>query len=72
MPYRSNADLPEAVRARLPAHAQDVFRAAYNRAIDEPSEEPPDEREWRALRVAWAAVKRDPDTRDMARPLDAA
>lgn len=58
MPYRDDADLPQTVRAHLPAHAQDVFRAAFNSAWEQPSEETPDEREERAFRIAWAAVKR--------------
>lgn len=35
MPYGTNADLPEAVRAHLPAHAQDIYRAAFNHAFAE-------------------------------------
>lgn len=55
MPYEANADLPASVRHALPAHAQDIYRAAFNNA-------------WRARRgeadeatchrIAWAAVKR--------------
>lgn len=58
MPYRRNADLPPSVRDHLPEHAQDIFRAAFNTVWDEASEESPDEREERAFRIAWAAVKR--------------
>jgi len=35
MPYASNEDLPPSVRAHLPPHAQDIFRAAFNSAYDE-------------------------------------
>ena len=52
MPYATNEDLPPAVRTHLPAHAQDIFREAFNHALDEYGEEE------RAFRVAWAAVKR--------------
>ena len=58
MPYRRNADLPPSVRDHLPEHAQDIFRAAFNNVWDESSEEAEDEREERAFRIAWAAVKR--------------
>ena len=57
MPYASNEDLPERVRAHLPPHAQDIYRAAFNSAWreyahgDRPVEEI-------AHRVAWAAVKK--------------
>jgi cation transport regulator len=53
VPYATNAALPHSVREHLPAHAQDIFREAFNRAFD-PWE--PDEA--RAFRIAWAAVKR--------------
>ena len=52
MPYARNEDLPPAVRTHLPAHAQDIFREAFNHALDEYGEEE------RAFRIAWAAVKR--------------
>jgi cation transport regulator len=53
MPYASNADLPDSVRAHLPPHAQDIFRAAYNHAFDGHGGD-----EGIAFRIAWAAVKR--------------
>ncbi len=56
MPYASNDDLPPSVRAHLPAHAQDIFRAAFNHALAEYNE-----REDTAFRVAWSAVKRGYD-----------
>jgi cation transport regulator len=52
MPYDRREDLPESVRDHLPAHAQDIYREAYNSAFDEY-----DHDESRAHRVAWAAVK---------------
>jgi cation transport regulator ChaB len=51
MPYRTNDDLPEAVRGKLPAAAQGVFRAAFNSAHAK------DPDEGRASATAWAAVK---------------
>jgi cation transport regulator len=54
MPYAANSDLPASVRAHLPAHAQDIFRAAFNHALTEYR----DEGEEAAFRVAWSAVKR--------------
>lgn len=56
MPYTSNADLPASLRERLPEHAQDIFRAAFNHAWLEHGGDA--EREAIAHRIAWAAVKR--------------
>lgn len=56
MPYASTADLPPAVRSHLPAHAQDIYRAAFNHAFAAHKGE--GEREEIAHRIAWAAVKR--------------
>ena len=53
MPYLSNEDLPISVRAHLPEHAQDIFRAAFNNAWDRYGG-----RDEVARRIAWAAVKR--------------
>lgn len=61
MPYARNEDLPESVRAHVPKHAQDIYRAAFNHAWDEyadASNRRGDEsREEVAHKVAWAAVK---------------
>jgi cation transport regulator len=64
MPYRSNDDLPNALRRRLPLHAQDIFRAAFNSAWEGYGES--ERREEIAHRVAWAAVKRRYTKRDGA------
>lgn len=53
MPYASNADLPDSLRSHLPAHAQDIFRAAFNHAWESYGGD-----EEVAHRVAWAAVKK--------------
>jgi cation transport regulator len=58
MPYAENADLPAPIRAHLPAHAQDIYRAAFNSAWAGYRNRQPQEREEIAHRVAWAAVKR--------------
>jgi cation transport regulator len=61
MPYRSTTELPESVRKILPAHAQDIFKEAFNSAYDqydEPEERRGNEsREEVAFKVAWSAVK---------------
>ena len=56
MPYASIHDLPASVRAHLPSHAQEIFRAAFNNAWAEYGHRA--DREAMAHRVAWAAVKR--------------
>ena len=61
MPYQSNSDLPDSVRGVLPEHAQDIYREAFNSALDQykdPAKRRDDApREEVAHRVAWAAVK---------------
>jgi cation transport regulator len=56
MPYQTNADLPDNVRLHLPAHAQDIYREAFNHSFSRYEGNP--RREEIAHRVAWAAVKR--------------
>jgi cation transport regulator len=58
VPYASNDDLPHSVRAHLPAHAQDIFRSAFNHAWETYGSREPWRREEIAHRVAWAAVKK--------------
>ncbi|MGA7672865.1 MAG: ChaB family protein [Nitrolancea sp.] len=53
MPYDKRTELPESVRDSLPAHAQDIYKEAYNSAFDEYGHD-----ESRAHRVAWGAVER--------------
>jgi len=53
MPYANIEDLPGPVRAHLPEHAQEIFRAAFNNAWERYGGD-----EDRARRIAWAAVKR--------------
>jgi len=56
MPYRTNADLPVSVSSHLPAHAQDIYRQAFNNAFAAHAGE--SRQEEAAHRIAWAAVKR--------------
>lgn len=61
MPFKSNTDLPDNVINVLPAHAQDIYREAFNNAYEEykdPSDRKGDaSREETAHKVAWSAVK---------------
>ncbi len=62
MPYLTRNDLPESVKNHLPAHAQDIFKDAFNHAYEqyqEPSKrrDPKESPEEIAFKVAWAAVK---------------
>jgi cation transport regulator len=56
MPYSTNSDLPPAVQNHLPAHAQNIYREAFNHAFASHSGET--RQEEIAHRTAWAAVKR--------------
>lgn len=62
MPYERNSDLPDAVRENLPAHAQTIYREAFNAAWEQykdPGERRGDaSREEVAHKVAWSAVKK--------------
>ena len=62
MPYGSINELPENVRNVLPKHAQEIYKEAFNSALDQydrPEERRGDEgREEVAHKVAWGAVKR--------------
>jgi cation transport regulator len=58
MPYDTNEELPQSVKAHLPAHAQDIFRETFNSAWQSYGTAQPSRREEIAFRVAWAAVKR--------------
>lgn len=62
MPYASTNELPDGVRNVLPAHAQDIYKEAFNSAWEEykdPEERKGDAgREETAHKIAWGAVKR--------------
>ncbi len=55
MPYARITDLPASVRHHLPAHAQEIYCAAFNSAWDDYAADPT--REEIAHRLAWSAVK---------------
>ena len=55
MAYANTAELPVSLRKRLPRHAQEIYRAAFNEAFARYGAE----REATAHRIAWGAVKRD-------------
>lgn len=57
MPYATLDDLPPAIQ-RLPWHAQEIFRAAFNAAWESYADRGPQAQEEIAHRVAWAAVKK--------------
>jgi cation transport regulator len=52
MPYNKRTELPKQVKDNVPAHGQDIYKEAFNNAIDQY-----DGDEERAHRVAWSAVK---------------
>jgi cation transport regulator len=58
MPFRSLEDLPPSLRSRLPEHAQEIFRAAFNNAWATYAALTPHEREELCHRIAWSAVKK--------------
>lgn len=62
MPYKTDTDLPKNVQHVLPQHAQDIFREAYNSALEtykDPNKRQGDEdQEEAAVKVAWSAVKK--------------
>lgn len=62
MPYQSKKELPESVKHVLPAHAQEIYKEAFNSAFEEYKKperrRDDDDREEVAHKVAWAAVKK--------------
>ena len=61
MPYDSRQALPDAVKHVLPAHAQDIYKEAFNSAWEQYKKSDDrrgdDSREEVSHKVAWAAVK---------------
>jgi cation transport regulator len=55
MSYDSVDSLPKGVKTSLPEHAQEIYKSAYNNALEEYENE--DNVEQTAHRVAWSAVK---------------
>lgn len=63
MPYQTTKDLPEPVKEHLPAHAEKIYKEAFNsawRQYNTPEERrnEDDDRETVAHKVAWSAVKK--------------
>lgn len=68
MPYAKNSELPDSVKDNIPAHAQDIYRNAYNSAWEQ-YKDPDDRRddssrEETGHQVAWAAVKKKHEKSD--------
>ncbi len=63
MPYRSKQALPDSVQHVLPAHAQEIYKEAFNSAWEQykhkADRRDDASREETAHKVAWAAVKND-------------
>ncbi|HEY9792729.1 MAG TPA: ChaB family protein [Candidatus Obscuribacterales bacterium] len=64
MPYKSTDDLPDSVKDNLPTHAQHIFLKAFDNAWQEYSDpskrnDPDEDQEQTAFRVAWNAVKQE-------------
>ncbi|WP_172731165.1 putative cation transport regulator ChaB [Pluralibacter gergoviae] len=63
MPYKTRSDLPESVQHVLPAHAQDIYKKAFNSAWEQyrhkEDRRGDASREETSHRVAWAAVKNE-------------
>lgn len=61
MPYDSNRELPTGVKNHLPAHAQDIYREAFNNAWDQYKDfkkrRSHQSQEEVSHKVAWSAVK---------------
>ncbi len=68
MPYQSVNELPNSVKDNLPAHAQEIYKEAYNSAWEQYKN--PDDRRGDSSReevshqVAWAAVKQTYEKND--------
>ncbi len=68
MPYDKVSELPDSVKNNLPKHAQEIYQAAFNHALEQ-YEDPSDRRgnddqETVAHKVAWSAVKEKYEKRD--------
>jgi len=63
MPYNKKSELPENVRNALPEQAQEIYKEAFNSALeqyDDPEDRRGDQsREETAHQIAWSAVKNE-------------
>jgi cation transport regulator len=55
VPYKTIDKLPNGIKDNLPKHAQEIYKSAFNSALEQYEAE--DDPEQTAHRVAWAAVK---------------
>ena len=62
MPIESRDDLPKGVKNNVPEHAQDIWKEAYNNALEQYADR--DDPEEVAARVAWDAVKEQYEKRE--------
>lgn len=60
MPYKAKSDLPDNVRNVLPAHAQDIYKEAFNSAWEQYKDKPI---------VVMTPVARKPHTKSPGRRL---
>ena len=62
MPYRSLSELPDPIKKKLPKHAQEIYKEAFNNAWqqykDPAKRRGSSTREEAAHKVAWNAVKK--------------
>ena len=64
MTYEQNSELPKGVKNNLPAHAQDIYREAFNHEWEQcrphqiRDRDPRESQEQVAHKVAWAAVEK--------------
>lgn len=63
MPYSSNNELPSKIKNKLPSHAQEIYRAAFNNAWEQYKSpknrnNPVESCEQVSHKVAWAAVEK--------------
>lgn len=58
MVYEKKSELPDSVKENLPAHAQDIFKEAFNSAYQE------HDKEEVAFKIAWSAVKEEYEKQD--------
>ena len=61
MPYDRITELPDAVRDKLPKHAQEIYKEAFNNGWDQykdaDNRRGNESREEASHKVAWSAVK---------------
>lgn len=56
-PFDNNEDLPKNVKV-LPQGAQTIWRKTFNKVFEDNADLPKDQREGKAIRIAWSAVRK--------------